>query len=107
VTLNGHLIPGFLFHRKNVILAKIDHRFGAYFRRKKILVYHEIERSGFLLIHNKKRFFKIWVEAVGLTLKLLKKRRALIEAYRTRYPYLTSKAYWEKQFFPDRFEGDS
>jgi hypothetical protein len=47
------------------------------------------------------------VEAVGLTLKLLKKRRALIEAYRTRYPYLTSKAYWEKQFFPERFEGDS
>jgi len=99
ITLNGHLLPKIFFKRKGVILWKSDNRIAAYFRRKKVLIYHPQSKKGFILKHNKKEFFLILFQAILLSYNIFINRKNLIKRYNEKYNYLTSKEYWEKQFF--------
>jgi len=98
-TLNGHLLPKLFFKKRGIILDKREHRIGAYFRRKKVLLYNFREKKGILLFHNKKRFFSLLIESIILSGKLVCNLSELRKKYRNAYSYLTSKEYWEKQFF--------
>ncbi len=102
ITLNSHLMPSFLLNKKLIILNKNEHRIGAYFRRKEVLLYDSKTRQGFTLQQNKKRFFTLLMESMNLSYKMFKKRKTLTKEYQDKYTYLTSKEYWEKQFFPDK-----
>jgi hypothetical protein len=102
LTLNGHLIPKYFFNKRGIILNKTEYRIGAYFGRKQVLLYNSKTKDGFLLKHNKKKFFSLWVDAMKLSLTMLKKHKSLREEYMSQYNYLTSKEYWEKQFFKDK-----
>jgi len=97
-TLNGHLVPEIFFKRKNVIIEKTDHRFGLFFLRKQICLYHSKTREGVLLKHNKKRFFKILFEGVKISVNLYRKHEELKSEYAKVYPYLTSKEFWQEKF---------
>ncbi len=99
LTLNGHLVPPMFFKRNGVSVDKRDHRFGVYFLRREVFVVNPAEQEGVVLRHDKKRFFTLLKEGVMLSIALLKKRKALENSYRDAYDYLTSQAYWEKQFF--------
>lgn len=101
LTLNGHLLPQFLFSKDHYLISKTDHRFGAFFMKKELLIYHEPTGEGFVLKHDKKRFFSIIKEAIKLSWEIFKNRDRLINEYNSRYDYLTSKEYWQKQFFKD------
>jgi hypothetical protein len=105
-TLNGHLLPKFFFKKRGIILDKREHRIGAYFRRKKVLLYNFKEKKGVLLFHNKKRFFILLTESIILSGKLAFNLRDLKKRYREAYSYLTSKEYWEKQFFKETKKND-
>ncbi len=102
ITLNGHLLPSAFFKEKNVIVYKREHRFASFFRRNKILVYHPDTKSAFLSKHNKKIFFSISLKTFGLFMQLIRTKVSLKKEYQDKYTYLTSKEYWEKQFFPDK-----
>jgi hypothetical protein len=56
-TLNGHLVPIIFFKKRGMIIDKTDHRFGMFFLRKEIYVYHKESNEGFILYHDKRRFF--------------------------------------------------
>jgi GT2 family glycosyltransferase len=101
LTLNGHLLPQFLFSKDHYLISKTDHRFGAFFMKKELLIYYEPTGEGFVLKHDKKRFFSIIKDATKLSWEIFKNRDRLINEYNSRYDYLTSKEYWQKQFFKD------
>ncbi|WP_456431662.1 glycosyltransferase [Nitratifractor sp.] len=101
LTLNGHLIPKIFFKRKGIYLDKTDHRFGSYFRRKIVLLYIPTDQTGFIVKHDKKRFFSILNNALKISWEFYKNHEKLTSEYKSRYGYLTSKEYWEKQFFPN------
>ncbi len=99
ITLNGHLVPKTLFKRRGLMVDKRDHRFGVYFLRKEIFLVNMATQEGVVLKHNKKRFYKLLKEGIVVSIEIIKKRDHLINAYQSAYSYLTSQAYWEKQFF--------
>ncbi len=101
VTLNGHLVPTCLFKRDAVIIPKTDPKFGLFFLRKEVCLYHFPTKEGVRLRHDKRRFFRLMREGLYLSWQLFKNRKRLRHEYRKAYPYLTSKAYWESRFFPD------
>lgn len=98
-SLNGHLIPTLFFKSKGMILDKAEFRTAGYFRRKTVCLYHKEAKEGYFLQHDKKKFFSIWLQAVLVSFKMLINHKRLIAQYRKEYPYLTSKKYWETQFF--------
>jgi hypothetical protein len=101
LTLNGHLLPK-VFFKNSLIIEKTYMPIGMIFRRPKICMYHTSTSEGVVLEHNKIEFIKLVGKFIWLSLKLFFKRKILIKDYRKKYKYMTSKEFWEKQFFEER-----
>ena len=98
ITLNGHLLPK-VFFRTPLIIEKDYMPIGMIFRRPKILVYNKSSAEGVLLKHRKIKFFALIKRTMLMSVKLFFKRKSLLKAYRREYSYMTSREFWEKQFF--------
>jgi len=99
LTLNGNLLPSLFFRSKNIILPKNFKNKKSVFRRRKVLYYQSNVKEGFIVVHNKKTFFKLLYELYTICFKYYLEHKKLRKQYLDRYNYLTSKEYWEKQFF--------
>jgi GT2 family glycosyltransferase len=98
-SLNGHLIPFVFFKKKGMLVNKSEFHSAGYFRRKIVCLYDKDAKEGYFLHHSKRKFFYIWLQAILASITILKCHKKLVRQYQDHYSYLTSKHYWEKQFF--------
>jgi glycosyltransferase len=101
MTLNGHLLPRFLFKKGYVWQNK---GFGGslreVYRYSKVLYIHWPSRKGFILNHNKRKFFSYLFRYVSALFNLYINRKRLSKDYKNSYDELTSKEFWKAQFKP-------
>ena len=100
ITLNGHLIPT-IFFKSGIVQQKkgFGGRLRKVFRYKEVLYLHKLSNKGFVLKHSKAKFFKVLFRYFGAILKLSLKYRKLHKEYLATYDELTSREFWEKQFY--------
>lgn len=101
-TLNGHLLPKFLFKKGYVWQNK---GFGGslreIYRYSQVLYIHWPTRKGFMLKHSKIKFFKYLSRYFMAVIKLMLNYDSLKRDYQSSYDELTSKEFWKKQFKQD------
>lgn len=101
-TLNGHLLPKILFKNGYVWQHK---GFGGHLREvyrfKKVLYIHWPSRKGFILEHDKRKFFSYLIRYFKALLILTFRYKALSKDYQNSYDELTSKEFWKRQFKQD------
>lgn len=98
-TLNGHLIPK-LFFKKGIVA---QHKgFGGSlretYRYRKILYIHYPTNKGFVLEHDKTKFFRYGFRYIKAIFKLIKNYNVLKEEYQSSYNEFTSSEFWKKYF---------
>jgi GT2 family glycosyltransferase len=101
-TLNGYLLPSFLFHNdkkltdKGYRVAPIQgYRPVNAFRSKKVLYYNLRTQEGFVVKFSRGEFLKIFIKAIKLSIKMFFKFSELRKLYRETLPELTNRAFWE------------
>ncbi|OUL17491.1 glycosyltransferase [Nostoc sp. 106C] len=102
ITLNGHLLPYFLFHKQNklsekgyTIVPTYGYRPINFFRARKGLYYNINTHEGFVVIISRVEFFRILVKTIRICLQMAVKFSRLKQLYRQTLPELTNKAFWE------------
>lgn len=99
LTLNGHLLPKILF-KKGIVWQ--NKGFGGslreVFRYEKVLYIHWPTNKGFVLEHNKKKFFQYLIRYIKAIYNLLRSYDDLKKEYMASYNELTSATFWKKQF---------
>lgn len=102
VSLNGHLLPEFLFKKGMIWQNK---GFGGHlrevFRYKKVLYIHWGTQKGFILEHNKRKFFSYLIRYFKAVYVLYKNYDKLKKDYQASYAELTGSEFWKKQFKQD------
>ena len=98
-TLNGHLLPKVFFKKGMVWQNK---GYGAnlreVYRYNQVLYIHWPTRKGFILEHDKKKFFDYLFRYIKAAYKLYKNYDVLKKEYQSTYGELTSSEFWKKQF---------
>lgn len=102
LSLNGHLLPSFLFYsdrtlkNKGYRIAPIHHyRPVNAFRAKTVLYYQSTTREGFTVQFSRVEFFRIFWNAIALSWKLLIKFPQLKQQYREMLPEMTTLEFWK------------
>lgn len=101
-TLNGNLLPTMFFKKGIVWQNKAQGHLREVYRHKKVLYIHWPTNTGFVLEHNKTKFFSLlfrYMKAVG---KLVVNYGRLKKEYQSSYDELTSTEFWKKQFKQDQ-----
>ena len=99
ILLNGHLIPKFLFRKKNVAVKKgYGGCINETYRRREVLYIHELTQQGFVVQHDKVAFFRSVRRYLGLQYQLWRNYERLSQEYRESFSELTSREFWLKQF---------
>ncbi|MBK1990752.1 glycosyltransferase [Sphaerospermopsis aphanizomenoides BCCUSP55] len=103
ITLNGHLLPSWLFLKEDFLTDngyKIAPCWGSrplnVFRAKKVLYYNLQTKEGFVVQFSRIRFFQILFQAIWLALIMFFKFPQLKKLYVSTLPDFTSQAFWEK-----------
>jgi hypothetical protein len=100
-TLNGHLVPQFLFRQRTALLDKQSAMaLRTAFARRTLIAYHAPSGTGLVLNHSKPRFFGNMLRHGAAMLTLLVRYPQLCKAYQRAYPDLTSERYWREKFGP-------
>ncbi len=102
VTLNGYLVPKMFLNRQPVSINKGDVSLQALSWRICAIQVEPDGKSGVWLKRDYGRFFHLVTRFSVLTLRLMLKRRGLVQAYRQAYPALTSEAFWCDWFEAER-----
>lgn len=99
MSLNGHLIPQFLFHKKNVAVKKgYGGCVNETYRRKEVLYIHQLTQQGFVVQHDKVAFFQGMKRYLRLQYQLWRNYKRLSKEYCNSFNELTSREFWMKQF---------
>ncbi|MBF0752097.1 MULTISPECIES: glycosyltransferase [unclassified Pasteurella] len=102
-TLNGNLLPSMFFKKGIVSQPK---GFGGslreVYRYKKVLYIHFPTNKGFILEHDKGKFFNYAFRYLKAIYKLVKNYNHLKKEYQNSYDELTSPEFWKKQFKQDQ-----
>lgn len=98
-TLNGHLLPK-CFFKKGIVW---QHKgFGGslreIYRYNQVLYIHYPTQKGFILEHNKEKFFNYLFRYIKAIYILSKNYRDLRKEYLETYNELTGEKFWKKQF---------
>ena len=102
-TLNGHLLPKFLFKKGYVWQNKgFGGNLREIYRYSKVLYIHWPSRKGFMLEHSKIKFFSYLFRYTKALFKLYVRYGSLSKDSRNSYDELTSKEFWKKQFKQDK-----
>ena len=66
-------------------------------------VYYEYESGhvGYLAHYDRKRFFALLFRLLGMLLRNAPRYRQLRQEYRTRFPAMTSRAFWQTVYADD------
>lgn len=97
-TLNGHLLPTIFFKKGYVWQDKGHSHLREIYRFKRVLYIHRPSNKGFVLKHNKKKFFSLLFSYLCAVYKLAKNYKRLKKEYAESYDELTSPEFWKKQF---------
>ncbi len=100
LTINGHLLPGFLF--RGGASQRVED-YGSFklkniFRFKNVIYYDENTDKGYIHRHDKGAFFSIVFEAVRLSIRTLMVFTSLKKRYQDAFPQMTSEEYWREVF---------
>lgn len=102
ITLNGHLLPSFLFYKDDKLTKKgyrvvplQGYRPINVFRAKKALYYNLTTQEGFVVRISRLEFFKVFVKTIALCLKIFLKFSKVKQLYRKTLPELTNRDFWE------------
>ena len=98
LTLNGHLIPGFLLRQNGIVsLEYVEHaRLPAFFLKKNVLVVNHYNNSCITRTHSKKLFFKnIFMYIKSLAYFIISYRK-IKKDFKNSYNYMTSEEFWKK-----------
>lgn len=99
ITLNGHLLPKIFFKKDTVWQNKgFGGNLREVFRHKKVLYIHWPTQKGFILEHDKKKFFSYTWRYFKAMYKLFKNYDQLQKEYQSSYTELTSENFWKAQF---------
>ncbi|WGE42144.1 glycosyl transferase [Actinobacillus equuli] len=101
-TLNGHLLPMFFFKRGLVWQNKAQGHLREVYLHKKVLYIHWPTNTGFVLEHNKAKFFSLLFRYIKAVCKLMIDYKRLKKEYQLSYNELTSTVFWKKQFKQDQ-----
>ena len=102
ITFNGHLLPDFFFHNKQIITDKgyrvapiQGYRPVNVFRAREVLYYNLHNQEGFVVRLSRGEFFKIFIRSIKLSLEMFFKFQELKKVYRETLPELTNRTFWE------------
>ena len=101
-TLNGHLLPKLFFKRGYVWQDKGHSHLREIYRFNKVLYIHRPSNKGFVLEHNKKKFFMLLISYLQAIYQLSQNYNKLKDEYQSTYDELTSAEFWKKQFKQDK-----
>lgn len=95
LTLNGFLLPEMFIRNRTLLEPKqFTGRPYAVFRNRRVAYVLPNSNLGYIVEHDKKRFFKDLRAFISEIIKLQKNYGKLYAAYRKRLPELTSEAFW-------------
>lgn len=98
-TLNGHLLPKIFFKKGMVWQNKgYNANLREVYRYNKVLYIHWPTKKGFILEHDKNKFFSYLYRYIKAIYKLQKNYGDLKREYADSYAELTSSEFWKKQF---------
>ena len=100
-TLNGHLLPKIFFKRGYVWQDKGYAHLREIYRFKKVLYIHKPSNKGFIVEHNKGKFFTHLFKYIKDIYNLSMNYSKLKKEYQNSYDDLTSQNFWRKQFKKD------
>ena len=102
-TLNGHILPKVFFKKGMVWQPKgFGGNLREVYRYNKVLYIHWPTQKGFILEHNKKKFFSYLIRYTKAAFNLYKNYNSLKKEYQSSYDELTSAEFWKKQFKQDK-----
>ncbi|MDE8035556.1 glycosyltransferase [Actinobacillus equuli subsp. equuli] len=101
-TLNGNLLPTIFFKKGVVWQHKAHGHLREIYRYKRVLYIHWPSNTGFVLEHDKKKFFSLLFRYTKAVYKLISNYDRLKEEYQSSYDELTSTEFWKKQFKQDQ-----
>lgn len=102
LTLNGLLLPSFLLKDDTVWQRKgFRASFREIFRFKRVYYEYESGHVGYLAHYDRKRFFALLFRLLGMLLRNAPRYRQLRQEYRTRFPAMTSRAFWQTVYADD------
>ncbi|WP_373819009.1 glycosyltransferase [Glaesserella sp.] len=103
ITLNGHLLPTVFFKKGTVWQNKgYGGSLREIYRYNKVLYIHWPTQKGFILEHDKKKFFGYLMRYMKAVYQLYKNYNRLKKEYQSSYDELTSPEFWKKQFKQDQ-----
>ncbi len=102
LTLNGHLLPSFLFHHDRTLrskgyrIAPIRHyRPINTFRAKTVLFYHSVTQDSFTVQRSQADFWQVLGRAIALSCQVFLQYPKLKLLYREMHPEMTSLEFWK------------
>ncbi len=99
LTLNGFLLPEFMLKNKMVYQEKtFSANLSRIFRYKKVLYYNVLDKTGYILTHDKKKILELLVNFGRSLFKLVIKYPRLKQEYNKKLAYLTSREFWKNVF---------
>lgn len=102
-TLNGNLLPRIFFKKGMVSQPKgFGGNLREIYRYEKVLYIHFPTNKGFVLEHNKTKFFSYAFRYFKAIYKLARNYDRLKNEYQSSYDELTSIEFWKKQFKQDQ-----
>lgn len=102
-TLNGHILPKVFFKKGMVWQPKgFGGNLREVYRYNKVLYIHWPTQKGFILEHDKKKFFSYLIRYTKAAFNLYKNYDSLKKEYQSSYDELTSTEFWKKQFKQDK-----
>ena len=102
-TLNGHILPKVFFKKGMVWQPKgFGGNLREVYRYNKVLYIHWPTQKGFILEHDKKKFFSYLIRYTKAAFNLYKNYDSLKKEYQSSYDELTSAEFWKKQFKQDK-----
>lgn len=102
-TLNGHILPKAFFKKGMVWQPKgFGGNLREVYRYNKVLYIHWPTQKGFILEHDKNKFFSYLIRYTKAAFNLYKNYDSLKKEYQSSYDELTSAEFWKKQFKQDK-----
>lgn len=102
-TLNGHILPKAFFKKGMVWQPKgFGGNLREVYRYNKVLYIHWPTQKGFILEHDKKKFFSYLIRYTKAAFNLYKNYDSLKKEYQSSYDELTRAEFWKKQFKQDK-----
>jgi galactofuranosylgalactofuranosylrhamnosyl-N-acetylglucosaminyl-diphospho-decaprenol beta-1,5/1,6-galactofuranosyltransferase len=96
LTLNGHLLPGFLTSKPEIVLQGFGHPVRAVFRRRRAVYVSVTTSEGVSVERSPMAYLKVRRRLARLERRIRREGKAVIAAYEQALPHLQSEAYWRK-----------